>query len=92
MTTHLVKSYKEPIMEEMQGMLKLLVEDHKRREEEVAAERMKREAEFEKERTRLKERGKDESEGQKNRWSELHAHLESIVLNSCSFFLSRVIL
>ena len=68
MTTHLVKSYKEPTMEEMQGMLKLLVEDHKRREEEVAAERMKREAEFEKERTRLKERGKDESEGQKNRW------------------------
>ena len=42
MTTHSGKSYKQPRMEEMQGMLKLLVEDCRRRE--VAAERLKREA------------------------------------------------
>ena len=42
-------------MEEIQGMLKTLVEDRRQREVEVAAKRLRREAEFETERTRMEE-------------------------------------
>ena len=64
-------------MEEMQGMLKLLVEDRRRREE-VAAERLKRDAEFVTERTRLEaERQRRERESGKQ-MEELRGHLESL--------------
>ena len=42
-------------MEELQGMLKLLTEDRRRREEEIAKEKAQRENEFAKERARLAE-------------------------------------
>ena len=78
MTTCSGKSYKQPRMEEMQGMLKLLVKDRRRREE-VAAERLKREAEFETERTRMEaERQRRESESGKQ-MEELRGHLESLM-------------
>ena len=78
MTTRSGKSYKQPRMEEMQGMLKLLVEDRRRREE-VAAERLKREAEFETERTRMEaERQRRERESGKQ-MAELRGHLKSLM-------------
>ena len=53
MTKRSGKSYKQPKMEEIQGMLKALVEDRRQRELEVAAEWLRREAEFKTERTRI---------------------------------------
>ena len=71
------KMLQESTMEEMQGMLKLLVEDCRRREE-VAAGRLKREAEFETERTRMEvERQRRERETGKQ--MELRGHLESLM-------------
>ena len=40
MTAHSGKSYKQLTMGEMQGILKLLFEDRRRREEEFAVERV----------------------------------------------------
>ena len=73
MTTRSGKSYKQPKMEEIQGMLKSLVEDRRQREVEVAVERLRREAEFETERTRKEERRERET-GQK--MEELRGHLQ----------------
>ena len=39
MTTRSGKPYKKATMEEMQGMLKLLAEDRRRREDEIATEK-----------------------------------------------------
>ena len=80
MTTRLGKSYKQPRMEEMQRMLKLLVEDRRRREEEVAAERLKREAcRVRDGKTRMEaERQRRERETGKQ-MEELRGHLESLI-------------
>ena len=45
MTIRSGKHNKEPTMEEMQGVLKLLAEDHRRREDEIATEKARREDE-----------------------------------------------
>ena len=65
-------------MEEMQGILKLLVEDRRRREE-VAAERLKREAEFETERTRMEAQRRRRERETRKQMEELRRHLESLM-------------
>ena len=79
MTTRSGKSYKQPRMEEMQGMLKLLVEDRRRREEEVAGERLRREAEFATERTRMEAERKRRELETGQQMEELRGHLESLM-------------
>lgn len=68
MTTRSGKSYKQSTMEEMQGMLKLLVEDRRKREEEFEAERARM----------VEERQRRERETGKQ-MEELRAHLESLM-------------
>ena len=46
MTTRSGKPYKEATIEELQGMLKLLAEDHRRREKVIAKEKAQREEEL----------------------------------------------
>ena len=74
------KSYKQPIMEEMQGVLKLLVEDRRRREEDIAAERLRREAEFATERTRMEAERKRQELETGQQMEELRGHLESLMM------------
>ena len=64
-------------MEESQGMLKLLAEDRRRREEEIAKEKAQREDEFAKERARLEEERRTRERENRKQMEMMQTHMES---------------
>ncbi|KAL5509796.1 hypothetical protein EMCRGX_G005226 [Ephydatia muelleri] len=79
MTTRSGKPYKKPTMEEMQGMLKLLAEDRRRREDEIATEKARREDEFAKERARLEEERQIRERENRRQMETMQTHMAALM-------------
>eukprot|EP00731_Ephydatia_muelleri_P026771 Em0018g871a len=79
MTTRSGKPYKKPTMEEMQGMLKLLAEDRRRREDEIATEKARREDEFAKERARLEEERQIRERENRKQMETMQTHMAALM-------------
>ena len=79
MTTRSGKPYKKPTMEEMQGMLKLLAEDRRRREDEIATEKARREDEFAKERARLEEERQIHERENRKQMETMQTHMAALI-------------
>ena len=79
MTTRSGKPYKKATMEEMQGMLKLLAEDRRRREDEIATEKARREDEFAKERARLEEERQIRERENRRQMETMQTHMAALM-------------